>query len=356
MTKRTPKRVAIYGLLATAVLISIFASGLFKKKAEAITTNSSATKSSTTVITQVIQPTRLDRTIVATGTLLANEEIDLKNEIAGRVISLNFAEGRPVGQGALLVKINDADLRATQKKLELQLQLAEHDQTRAKSLVAQKLLSDAEYDAIENKLEMARADLDNIKASIAKTEIRAPFSGIVGLRSVSAGSNIPVATSIAHLSQVDPIKVEFTVPEKYASELHVGTPITFTTAGAEREYSGSVYAIDPKINVDTRSVTVRAMSRNADHSLLPGNFAKIAITLNTVNDALAIPTTSILPIMDGQKVFLYQHGKAVSKKIEIGMRTDSSLQVTSGLAVGDTVITSGILQLHDGSPVTISIK
>jgi len=355
MTKRTPKRVAIYSLLGAAIVATIFFSGLFKKKAEALPPPSAA-KSSTVVLTEVVQPARLDRTILATGTLLANEEVDLKNEIAGRILSLNFSEGRPVAQGALLVKINDADLRATQKKLELQLQLAEHDEQRAKSLVAQKLLSDAEYDAIENKLEMARADVDNIKAAIAKTEIRAPFSGIVGLRSVSAGSNIPVQTSIAHLQQVDPIKVEFTVPEKYAQDIRIGTPITFTTAESDREYSGSVYAIEPKVSVDTRTVTVRALSHNNDRSLLPGNFAKIAITLSTVNDALAVPTTSVLPVMDGQKIFLYHNGKAVSKKIEIGVRTDSSLQVVRGLAAGDTVITSGILSLHDGSPVTTSSK
>jgi membrane fusion protein (multidrug efflux system) len=349
------KRTVISFSLVAAILIAIYGSGIItRKKAEAGPSSAQGPKAPTVVRTIVLRPEALEQKIYATGTVLANEEIDLKNEIPGRVTALNFAEGRPVQKGALLVKINDADLRAELRKAELQVDLAEREEARAKKLKETQLLSAEQYDAIDNKLQMARADIQKIQSDLSKTDIRAPFSGIFGLRSISNGSTIGAATSIARIQQIDPVKIEFTVPEKYATQLHPGTQIRYTISGSDREYTGGVYAVEPKINVDTRTITVRALSRNSDRSLLPGAFAKIGITLSTISDALSIPTAAIMPELNGQKVYVYSGGKVVSKKIDIGMRSDSSIQVVSGLAAGDTIITTGLAQLRSGAAVTIA--
>lgn len=344
---------AIIVVVVTFLLIKTSSS---KKQAE--TTNSkttTTTKQITSVKALTVQPQPFEQKIYATGTLLANEEVVLQSEIAGRVVSLNFQEGAPIRQGQLLVKINDADLRADLKKLQLQQELNEKEEARAKRLVDQHLLSQEEYDAAENKVQSVKADIEKVKSDIAKTEIYSPFNGIAGLRAISPGSTIQTTTPIASIQEVNPMKVDFMVPEKYASAIRVGTPVTFTISGSTKEYSGRVYAIEPKIDPATRTLKVRAQCPNPNRELLPGAFAKIAITLQSLSDAITVPTASIIPQLSGQKVYVYKNGKAVSRPVVTGLRSDSTIQITQGLGVGDTLITTGIMQLKEGSPVSVSL-
>jgi membrane fusion protein, multidrug efflux system len=301
-----------------------------------------------------IEPASLAQTLQVTGSVLANEEVELRSEISGRITSLNFAEGANVAKGALLVKINDADLRATLKKQKVQEATALKDERRSKSLLDQNLLSAEEYDVKLNTLMTIRAEIERTESELAKTELRAPFSGTIGLRNVSNGSTVSPSTLIARVQQMDPVKVEFTVPERHAGAVRVGSPITFKVAGLEQNFTGRVYAIEPKIDANTRTLRLRALSQNPGRVLTPGAFAKVQLELNRVEDALSIPTSSIVPHIDGQKVYLLKGGKAVSQNIMTGVRSDSSVQVLDGLKQGDTVITSGLLQLREGAKVKVS--
>ena len=301
-----------------------------------------------------MEPASLTQTLQVTGSVLANEEVSLMSEISGRITALNFREGANVSKGALLVKINDADLRATFKKLRVQEALALKDERRSKTLLDQDLLSNEEYDAALNKLESLRADLEKLQSDLAKTEIRAPFSGTVGLRSVSNGSTVTPATLIARVQQMDPVKVEFTIPERHAGSVRVGSPITFNVAGLDREFTGRVYAMEPKIDAATRTLRLRALAANPGRVLVPGAFAKVRLELSRVENAISIPTSSIVPHIDGQKVFVLKGGKAISQNIMTGVRSDTSVQVLDGLQAGDTVITSGLLQLREGAMVQVS--
>jgi membrane fusion protein, multidrug efflux system len=312
---------------------------------------SSAQKPPAVVKVLALQPASLAQTLQVTGSVMANEEVELRSEISGRITSLNFSEGATVAKGALLVKINDADLRATLKKQKVQESLALRDERRSKSLLDQNLLSAEEYDSKLNALETIRAEIERTESELAKTELRAPFSGTIGLRSVSNGSTVNPSTLIARVQQMDPVKVEFTVPERHAGAIRVGSPITFKVAGLDQSFKGTVYAIEPKIDADTRTLRLRALAQNPGRVLVPGAFAKVQLELNRVENALSVPTSSIVPHIDGQKVYLLKNGKAVSQNVMTGVRSDSSVQVLEGLKAGDSVITSGLLQLREGAKV-----
>jgi membrane fusion protein, multidrug efflux system len=323
-------------------------------KAKAANGPAGGGKPTPVVKAMAITASPLAQTLQITGNLLANEEVELRSEISGRVTSLNFTEGTNVAKGALLVKINDADLRATLKKLKVQEALAAKEESRSRQLLEQKLLSVEEYDAALNKLETVKAEIEKTESDIAKTELRAPFSGTVGLRYISNGSTVSPTTLIARVQQMDPMKIEFTVPEKYAGSLRVGSPISFTVAGLEQRFSGKVYAIEPKIDAATRTLRLRALAPNPGRVLVPGAFAKVELELSRMEEAISVPTSSVIPHIDGQMVYVLKDGKAVSRNVTTGVRNDSSVQITDGLAPGDTVITSGLLQLREGSKVKIA--
>lgn len=303
-----------------------------------------------------VQPALLAQTLHVTGSLLANEEVELQSEISGRIVSLHFTEGANVSKGSLLVKINDADLQATLKKLKVQEELALKEETRSRQLLDRKLLSVEEYDASINKLQTVRAEIEKTQSDLTKTELRAPFSGTVGLRYVSVGSTVSPTTLITRVQQMDPMKVEFAVPEKYSGSLRPGSPITFTVAGLDRTFKGTVYAVEPKIDAATRTLRLRAQASNPGRVLVPGAFAKVQLELGHVDNALSVPTGSIVPHIDGQKVYLYRDGVAISQNVTTGLRSDSSVQITEGLHPGDTVITSGILQLREGAKVKAEVN
>lgn len=349
----TARKTLFVILILAAVVAALYFFGAFNPSKRADVPQVQTKAQANTVEGIVLRSGKIDSKILSTGTLVANEEIEIRSEIAGRITAINFSEGTSVKRGSLLVKINDADLRADLKKLQLQEDLAERDVKRSKQLFDGKLISQEEYDAVSNKLMTIRADIDRVNSDIAKTEIFAPFSGMIGLRSVSNGSYISSSTLIARLQQIDPIKIDFAVPEKFANSIAKGTPITFTITGSEEEHTATVYATEPKIDPATRTLKVRALTSNVGGKLLPGAFAKVEITLKSINDALAIPTTSIVPQIDGQKVFVYRSGKAFAIPVETGIRSDSSVQITSGLSLGDTVITTGLMQIRDKASVSM---
>ncbi len=300
----------------------------------------------------IARTTTLDNKLEAIGSILANEEVELKSEITGRVQKIYFNEGRSVRQGELLVKINDAELQAQLARSESKKKLAESQEARQRMLSEKSVISQNEYDIALNELTVVKADIEVIKAQIAKTEIRAPFDGMIGLKYISEGSYIAPTNRIASLQNRNSVKIDFTIPEKYSAAVKIGDLIEFTVEGQQQIFKGKVYAIEPKIDPVTRSLPLRAMA-TADIKILPGAFANISLYMSEQPKALMIPTQALIPELKGQRVFIYQAGRAMSQKVKTGIRTSDLVQITDGLKAGDTVIVSGTMQLRHNMPIQI---
>lgn len=296
---------------------------------------------------------RMQNKVFANGALMSNEEIELKSEISGKITEIHFEEGAQVKKGQLLVKINDSDLQATLKKNKAKETLAEDKEFRYRQLLEKNLTSQSEYDVAKEELNSVKADVEYEEALIAKTEIRAPFDGIIGLRSVSPGSYISPDAVIASLQSINPIKVDFSVPQKYYGILKVGKSLVVKITSTGKEYQGKIYAVEPKIDPSTRTVKARAYIPNEKSELAPGAYVEINIIIEDIPDALLIPSGAVVPDISGEKVFLYKNGNAVSQNVVTGMRTEKDIQIISGIEKGDTLITSGIIQLRPGMPVEI---
>lgn len=301
----------------------------------------------------VVNPVEIENKITSSGTVLANEEVELRPETAGKLISVLFNEGTTVTKGQLLVKINDADLQAQLKKLNLQYKLAKEKQERLKELLAINGVSQEEYDAAANQLETIEADMDFTKAQIAKTEIRAPFTGKIGLKSISEGSFVNNTNVIASMQQTDILKIDFSVPEKYASIVAVGDTVNFNIEGIKEKLSARVAAIEPRINSQTRNIMIRALYTNKKSNVYPGSFAKVELVASKKQMSFMVPTEAIIPEMKGNKVFICKNGKALPVKVETGTRTDAMIEIVSGLSAGDTLITTGIMTLKPDMNVKI---
>ena len=301
----------------------------------------------------VAKPERIGNEVYASGTALANEEVELRPEIAGKILSVNFKEGSKVEKGALLVKINDADLQAQLKKQQVQLKLAAVQEQRAKKLLDISGVSQEEYDISLNQLNALKADEEYTKAQIAKTELRAPFDGSIGLKNVSEGSYVSPNQTITWIQQVDPVKIDFSIPEKYSAMVTQNAKIKFTAANSGETFTGTVYAIQPRIDVGTRTLQVRALSQNKEGKIIPGSFVKVQLTLKECENAIMVPTQAIVPVMKGKTVFMSKDGKAAQQKVETGIRTDSTIQIIEGVNPGDTVITTGLMQLRPDMPVRV---
>ena len=302
----------------------------------------------------VVSPDTIQDNIFTTGTLIANEEVELASESSGLIEEIYLEEGQPVKKGELLIKINDSELQAQLNRADFRLNLAEDREKRQAQLLDKGGISQEEYDATLNEVNVLRAEVALIEAQIAKTEIRAPFSGTIGLKYVSDGSYITPNSRIASLQDIDPIKIDFSIPERYASMVEVGNKVEFTVSGMEKTLTANVYAKEPRIDTETRSLQVRAKSPNKSGKLLPGSFADLELTLNTINNALMVPSISLVPELQGQKVFVLRNGMVQPQSVQTGLRNESKVQVTEGIAEGDTVLTTGLLQVRPGMAVNIS--
>jgi membrane fusion protein (multidrug efflux system) len=348
------KSIPVHMLFTTLIASLLFAGCNGGNKPAAANPNASAP--ATAIETIVVQPQPLDRKINITGSIIANEEIELRSEATGKVTGIFFQEGSRVTKGQLLVKINDSDLQAQLKRLVLQDTLLSRDEFRKKALLEMNAISKEEYDNALTQLQTIRADKSFTLAQIEKTEVRAPFDGSIGLRNISEGGFVNSSYLIAAMQQINPVKIEFSVPERYREYLKNGTEIQFTITGSSETFMGNVYAIESKIDAVTRTVKVRAKSNNDKGLLIPGAFAKVELILEKINDAIVIPAQAVIPEMTGQKVFLIKDGKAKSSPVELGIRTDADTEIISGTSAGDTLAITGLLLLRDGSNVTVANK
>ena len=302
----------------------------------------------------ILKPQKLDNNVITNGTVLANESVELKSETSGKVVKILFKEGSHVKKGDLLLKINDEELQAQLLRAQSALKLSQDNFGRQKSLYEKQGISRQALDDAQNDLNAKSADLDLIKAQIDKTEITAPFDGQIGLKYVSEGSFVNSSSTIASLQDIDPIKIDFSIPEKYAGYVNRGDKITFTVSGNSKTYSGTVFAIEPQIDQETRTLKIRAIAPNAKGEILPGSFADVTLILKEITNALMVPTQAIIPILKGQKVYLYKGGVVSQVEVNLGIRTDTDVQLTSGVSAQDTVITTGVLQIMPGVPVKIT--
>ena len=302
---------------------------------------------------QIIKPHLITDQLFVSGKLMPDEEVDLSFEASGKIIDINFTEGSSVKKGQLLAKVNDSQLQAQLARLEAQMPLAEDRVFRQNALLQRDAVSKEVYEQVKTELATLHADIENVKASIAMTELRAPFDGVIGLRQVSTGAYASPTTVIAKLTKITPLKVEFAVPERYARQIRKGTNLTFKIEGKLEEFKAQVYATESSIDPETHTLTVRAIYPNHNGLLLPGRYADVSLKQEEISDAIAIPSEAIVPEMGKNKVFVYRSGKAYPVDVEIGIRTEAEIQIVKGLSAGDTILTSGTLQLRTGMPVTI---
>ncbi|MBK9255623.1 MAG: efflux RND transporter periplasmic adaptor subunit [Saprospiraceae bacterium] len=298
----------------------------------------------------VVQPSKVINSIQTSGTVFANERVDLTAEGAGKVTGIYFKEGSTVKAGTLLVKLNDADIKAQLQKAKIGLQLAKDRESRQAKLLEIQGTSKEDYDISANQILSIQSEIDYFSTLVEKTEIRAPFSGVIGFKNIALGSYVNPAFVIATLQQINPIKIEFSVPEKYVRNIRVGETIEYTGDGFSGTKKAKVQIIDPQINLETRSLKVRAVGENTV-GLLPGNFVKVNVAVSGVNDAIQIPTSAIVPILKGQKVYVMKNGKASESIIQLSDRDEKNVTVSEGLNPGDSLIISAIIILKDGMPV-----
>lgn len=303
------------------------------------------------VETFTVQPVTFRETLNATGTLLANESVALRSERAGVVREINIQEGRPVKKDGLLMKVDDSELQAQLQRAEARLALDQASERRQRELLSRRGISEAEYETSLANLNIAKAEVGLIRAQLAKTEIRAPFDGIVGLRQISPGGYVTPGTILVSVQDVASLKLDFAISERYLSLLHPGQDITFRLAGRSEKFAGTIYALEPAIDVNSRSVLVRATVPNPDGRLLPGSFAEVEVALDEKAGTILIPSLALIPGMSEQLVYIHQDGRAAVRKVQVGLRTADAVQVVEGLHPGDQVITTGILQLRPGMKV-----
>lgn len=301
----------------------------------------------------VVSPTRFNNSLTVTGSIDPNEQVQIRSEVQGIVRSISFREGGSVSKGQVLLKIDDSELRAQLAQAVTRENLAAETENRAKQLLAKEAISREEYDVALADYRSLRAQTQLIRAQLAKTVVRAPFSGKIGLRSISQGEYVTPTTTVTSLVSLDPVKITFSVPEKYSQSVKNNTRLTFSVAGSDKKYSATVYAIEPRVEAATRTLQLRARASNSDGSLIPGAFASIQLPLSTLDQALLVPTEAVIPVQGGKKVFIAQNSKAKEVMIETATRTEKDVLVTSGLKAGDTVLTTGIMALKEGSPVKI---
>lgn len=306
------------------------------------------------VETAVVKTRPLDVTIDSVGTLVANESVMLTPETTGRITDIKFIEGRPVKKGQVLFQIDDRMARAEMKQAQANLQLANLNNARFSKLSKTGAATKRTYDEARANLGVAQANLDLARTRLDYTTITAPFDGVVGLRNVSPGDYVNIGQELANFVSYDPMKVNFSIPETQASRLAAGQSLDITVEALPGEtFHGTVFALDPQLDVGGRAVNLRATIPNPDMKLKPGMFARVVLTVTRKENALVIPESAIVPQGDQKMVFVVDaESKANLTPITLGERLAGEVEVTQGLKAGDVVVTSGQIKLQPGAPVT----
>ena len=291
----------------------------------------------------------LPQTITAVGSLRSDESVTLRPEIAGRITEILFEEGRPVAKGDLLVRLDQSVTQAEARQARANLTLARGKYERSVDLARRNFISGQAKDEARNNLEIAASALALAEAKLRKTEIRAPFSGIIGLRAVSTGDYVREGQDMVTLQAIDPLKVDFRVPETFLTQVAVGQSVEVALdALPGRSYEGKVFALDPLVDAAGRAIVIRAQVRNQDTAMRPGMFARVTLITREHKDTLVVPEQALMPQGTEQFVFRVVDSRAERVKVTTGQRRDGKVEIVAGLARDDIVVIAGQLKLRDG--------
>lgn len=309
-----------------------------------------------TIYGEIVRGEEFSDYLSLTGTIEPNEVVDLRVEISGLVEQINFNEGSRVSEGQVLLQINNNELQAQLAQANTRKSLTEENERRAKLLLEKEAISQEEYDVALAEFRTTEAQIRLVEAQIDKTVLKAPFSGVIGLRKVSKGAYVSPTSEIAQLVNTNQLKLDFSLPEKYATKVNNNEIVHISIDGDSSRYEARVYAIEPMIEASTRTVRVRALVDNSSNKLIPGLFVNIIFPLETLNEAILIPTEALIPIQNGKMVFVMKDGKARQIQVNSGARSLDRVLITEGLFVGDTLLTSGVMSLRDGSTVSVKLR
>jgi membrane fusion protein (multidrug efflux system) len=302
----------------------------------------------------IVKPSVINEAISISGTLIPFEETSLMPEVAGRVVMINLPEGQFVKKGTLLVKIFDGDLQANLKKSQTQLEIAEQTLKRQSELIKIDGISQLEYDQTRLQVTSIKDDIELLKVQIGKTEVVAPYDGVIGLKNISPGAQVTPSTTLVTIRMKDKLKLDFAVPEKYSQSIKPGLKVMFSVHGDDKKYEAEVIASEEGIETVTRNLRVRAVVNKVSPSLVPGAFANVELRLNENKNALMIPTQAIIPMERNKQVIISDGSKAKFITVKTGIRTASQIEILEGINEGDTVVTTGILFIKPGSELKFS--
>ncbi len=324
------------------------------EKKETKKTTDASKLSSLSVEGLVIKSSGVSEVIEVAGNILPFELTEIRPEISGRITEINFKEGTQVQRNALLIKLFDGDLQAQLKKLKVQLQIAEKTEERQRELLKIYGISQQDYDLSLLQVNNIKADIELIEVNIDKTEIRAPYTGRIGLRNISLGAYVTPSNILTSISQVDRKKISFSIPEKYSSEIKQGMTIRFGIEGINDTIPATILASESVIEAETRNLKILATVNDANNRLIPGTFAKVNLTMAQNDDAVIIPTQCIIPSARSKQVVLYKSGSPVFVNVTTGIRTAETIQITSGVEPGDTVVSTGLLFIRKDSKLKLT--
>jgi membrane fusion protein, multidrug efflux system len=301
----------------------------------------------------VIKPGELKDNLDVTGTVLANQQVDIVSELTRRVVKVYVKEGSEVNRGTLLFKLDDADLLAQLERLHQQEKLALLNEQRLKDLIDHEAIAQQDYDEVSTTLKVLQAQIRELQVTIDKTKITAPFDGQVGMINTHVGAVVSVSTVLTNIEDNSVVKIEFSVPEKYTNVINIGSVQTFTTPSNQSPYNTTIVAKAASLSTDTRTLLVRGVTQNPNGKLLPGQSARITLALNTSSNSLAISSQALIPSPGGYAVFVARNNKAEAVPVQIGQRGTGEVEILKGLSAGDTVITSNLLRLAPGTPIAL---
>lgn len=301
-----------------------------------------------------VKPQRIEETLSATGTLLANDAVVVQSERPGLVKEIQFKEGEAMKAGEVLVLMDDSELQPQLERAVARVRIAETLEKRQKDLLRSRSISEFEYEETVANVKIAQAEEAQIRAQLAKTRIVAPFDGVAGLRRVSVGSYLIPGSPICSFQDIAALKLDFSLPERYLAYLRLGQKVNFRVTGRAESIEAEIAAIEPTIDVETRTMTVRARVLNEDNSLLPGLFTEVAVSLDEIPDALMIPPIALIPGLKQQTVLVYRDGEIEERKVTAGLRTPDAVQIVEGLSAGEEVLVSGVLQVREGMKVAVN--
>jgi len=348
--KKSTIWIAVIFILLAALFIKVG----FSKSSDKDKKKEGKEKAQKKVTAYIVKPSLLVTEISVSGSLLAYDEVELKNEVAGRVVMINLPEGKSVKKGTLLVKLFDEDLQSTLKKQEAQLAIQQQIYKRQSELLKVNGISQNDYDQTGLQLNSLKADIEVQKTLIRKTEIRAPFDGVIGLRAVSVGAIVTPSTLMTTIRTDNKIKLDFSVPEKYSSVIHSGMKVDFSMNNADNKYNATVIATEKGIDAATRNLKVRAMVNSHSTELISGAYANVTLRLGENKNALLIPSNSLIPQEESKTVIVARNGKAHFVVVKTGTRQPTNIEITDGIQVGDTIITSGLQFLKEDSKLSYS--